>query len=145
MTVSKEWKFLVSFIRKTYNREVNEFFRDIDDEILDDINESRKAAKRACLILPKETMISALHKRFNFMYVCQRVQDRPEIYGMPVQEAQELFKFKPQVQLFFRQDPEAVPAGFRAIEGEISFRIMDKTSTNITEIYLKTGSSANMG
>ncbi|MFM2380568.1 MAG: hypothetical protein RLZZ143_3151 [Cyanobacteriota bacterium] len=30
MAVSSEWQFLKSFLRKTYNKEVNEYFRDLD-------------------------------------------------------------------------------------------------------------------
>ncbi|WP_013322683.1 hypothetical protein [Gloeothece verrucosa] len=139
MAVSKEWDFLKSFLHKTYNHEVNKFFNDIPDEVLEEIDEPRKAAKRACLILPKETMIRALHKRMNFYYICQRVQDRPDyVGGKPKQEMDDSYPYAPHVYLFFKQDKDASPEGFEPLEIECSFVLTDETSETITEANLKT-------
>lgn len=132
MPVSKEWDFQKTFLRRTYNREVNEFFRDIDDEVLEEINVPRKAAKRACLILPNDTLTIAIHKQLTFRFVCQRAHDAVSIMGVPKDMYDMEFRYKPHVQLFFRQDLDAVPDGFRPIEGEISFRLIGETSNSIT-------------
>ena len=65
MPVSKNWSNLRSFLRKSYNKEVNEWFRDEPDPVPDN-STSRKNAKRACLILPKETQNTALLKALTF-------------------------------------------------------------------------------
>lgn len=137
MPVSKESAFLTSFSRKVYNPQVLEYFRDIDDDDLESIQVSRKATRRACLILPGESRLNAIQKQLNFWFLCQRVQDGPPVYGIPVQEYQQNVKFKPQIQLVFRQDLDAVPDGFRPMEGEISFRLINENSQTITKAKLE--------
>ncbi len=136
MPVSKNWANLKSFLRKTYNREVNEWFRD-EPENVPDNSTPRKQSKRACLILPKETQNTALIKTLTFRYVVQQVHLRPEVFGTPVEPYQEKVAFRPHVHLYFRQDASAVANGRRAMEGEISFRLIDETSETMTEAKAK--------
>lgn len=136
MPVSKNWANLKSFLRKTYNREVNEWFRD-EPEAVPDNSTPRKNAKRACLILPKETQNTALIKTLTFRYVVQQVHLRPEVFGTPVEPYQESVTFRPHVHLYFRQDASAVSNGRRAMEGEISFRLINETSETMTEAKAK--------
>lgn len=136
MAVSKNWSNLRSFLRKTYNREVNEWFRDVPDDVPDNAS-SRKQAKRACLILPKETQNMALMKMMVFRYECQRTHLRPDIVGVPYEPYQETVKFKPQIHLFFLQDAEATPLDKRPVEGQIAIRLVDESSATMTEAKAK--------
>ena len=137
MAVSRNWQNLKSFLRKAYNREVNEWFRDVPDDVPDN-SVPRKQAKRACLILPKESQNMALIKQLTFRYVVQQTHLRPDVFGFDMNYVNESFTFKPQVKMFFRQDADAIPSGKRAVEGEIGFRIVDETSTTMTELKAKT-------
>ncbi|WP_013323848.1 hypothetical protein [Gloeothece verrucosa] len=116
MVVSKNWVYQRKFLQLTYNKEVNEYFRDIDDEELDTLNQPRKIAKRACLILPSDTQNMALIKMNTFWYVVQRIQDKPAVMGMTKGEYDQQFKYRPEIHFYFRQDPEAVPDGYAAEE-----------------------------
>jgi hypothetical protein len=136
MGVSKEWKFDNSFLRKTHNREVHEYFKDLTEDDLEDLEEPRKVAYRACLILAKTSQLSAIQKQLTFRFIVQRCWEVPHVYGMPISQAYEEFAFKPQIQLYFRQDLDAVADDFEPMEGVISFRLMDETSETITESKL---------
>jgi hypothetical protein len=120
MAVSKNWENLQSFLRKTYNKEVNEWFKDEPDAVPDN-NTSRSQAKRACLLLPKETQNLAVLKMMTFRYVCQQVHLRPDVFGINFDNYNQDVSFRPQVRLYFRQDSVAVADGRRPVEGEITF------------------------
>lgn len=132
MAVSRNWANLRSFLRKTHNREVNEWFRDVDDPTPDN-STSRKQAKRACLVLPGESQNMALIKTLTFRYIVQQVHLKPDVYGIMAEPYQEQVVFRPQIHLFFKQDSQAVVSGRRAMEGQISFRLVNETSSTITE------------
>ena len=72
MGVSQNWKNLRSFLQRTHNRRVNEWFRDVDDPVPDN-SSSRRQAKRACLILPNESQNMALLKRNIFLYEVMQI------------------------------------------------------------------------
>ena len=132
MSISRNWKNLKSFLRKSYNKEVNEWFRDVEASIPDN-SSPRRQAKRACLILPKDSQNIAMMKMHVFRFNVQRVHTWSTSYGMPIEGYQEKVTFRPQVHLFFRQDISATPSGRRAVEGQISFRLMNETSATMTE------------
>lgn len=132
MAVSREWANQKSFLRKVYNREVNEWFRDVDDPLPDN-STSRKQAKRACLIRPKDSQNMSLIKMQTFRQLVQQTHLRPDVYGIPIEPYQEKVTFRPQIHLFFKQDSSAVTDGKRAIEGQISFRLVNETSATMTE------------
>lgn len=130
--VSREWSNQKSFLRQVYNREVNEWFRDIDDPLPDN-STPRKQAKKACLIQSKDSQNLSLIKMLTFRHLVQQAHLRTETYGIPVDTYQETVTFRPQVHLFFRQDSNAVVGDKRPVEGEISFRLITETSATMTE------------
>lgn len=136
MAISKNWSNLRSFLRKTYNKEVNEWFADVPEDAPDN-GTSRKQAKRACLILPKEGQNLALLKMQNFRYNVQQVHLRPDVFGIDFFNYQEQVSFKPQVHLYFKQDSAAVPAGKRAVTAQLSFRLVNESSSTMTEAKSK--------
>lgn len=136
MAVSKNWENLRSFLRKTYNKEVNEWFSDVPDDVPEN-GTSRKQAKRACLILPTESQNMAFLKMMTFRYQAQQVHLRPDVFGMNFDQVNESVAYRPQVKLFFRQDADAVPNGKRAVEGELTFRLINETSESMTKAKAK--------
>lgn len=136
MAVSKNWSNLRDFLRKSYNKEVNEWFADIPDDAPDNLS-SRKQSKRACLILPNESQNMANIKMMSFRYICQQVHLRPDVFGFNFDQINESVAYRPQVKLVFRQDAAAVPAGKRAVEGELTFRLVNETSESMTPAKAK--------
>ena len=136
MAVSSEWQFLKSFLRKTYNKEVNEYFRDVDPSEIPENIDARQSAKRSCLIMPNDSQNISLMKQINFYFNFHKAHLKPDVYGTPVDSFQEEVTFRPIVQLFFRQDDDAVPDDYQPIRAQISFRLMNETSQTITKTHL---------
>lgn len=113
MAVSDEWEFTRSFLRKTYNREVNEYFADIDPEYVGDNATGRTAAKRSCLILPNESQNRAMLKMLTFRYVIQQVHLRPAVFGLPVTTFQENVRYLPQIIIHYRERSDIARANNR--------------------------------
>mgnify|MGYP007005566050 FL=1 len=64
--------------------------------------------------------------------------DIGHIYGIPTERYQESVKFKPQVNLFFKQKKEDATPEFAPIESEFSFRfVAAKDSTSITKAQVE--------
>lgn len=135
MPVSRNWRNLRDFLRKSYNREVNEWFRDIEDPLPDN-STSRKNAKRACLILPTESQNMALLKALTFRFVVQRVHLRPDVFGQPVGNVESSRKYRPQIVLEFLEDEFDVEGGYQRVDGRISYRLMDEVSETISRTEL---------
>ena len=137
MVVTREWANQKSFLRKVHNREVNEWFRDIgENEILDN-STARKQAKKACLIQSKDSLNMTLIKMLTFRQLVEQSHLISNCYGIPIDSHQETFRFRPQVHLFFRQDNSAVGGGREPIKGQISFRLINETSSTMTEAKAK--------
>ena len=69
---------------------------------------------------------------FTFWVVCGRLHALiPEVYGLPVASFQEAYAFYPQVKLHFQQ--RYPPTGSAPLTGQISFRLMDLTSEQVTQ------------
>ncbi|ANV89229.1 hypothetical protein [Picosynechococcus sp. PCC 8807] len=113
MAVSDEWSFTRSFLRRTHNREVNEYFRDIDPDFIGDNTTGRNATKRACLILPNESQNRALLKILTFRYVVQQVHLKPAVFGLPVTTFQEQVRYLPQIIIHYRERADIARANNR--------------------------------
>lgn len=134
--ISRIWKAQRDFLKKTYNQDVNSYFRDIPDT--DDnlsINTPRKAAKSACLIRPKDSQNIALLKMMTFYHIVQKVHLSPQIWGLPTQIFLDTQKHKSQVILLFKEKQldayrnERIP-----ITAQVSFRVEE---TEFTESKVK--------
>jgi hypothetical protein len=135
MAISRNWQNLKSFLRKSYNKEVNEWFKDIVNDSPDN-STARKQAKRACLILPEESQSMALMKMLAFRFTVQQVHLRPDIYGVPIGTMDAQRKYRPQVFLEFLEDELDVEAGYARVDGRISFRMMSSSSETISKSTL---------
>lgn len=137
MTVSNDWRNQRSFLIRTFNPEVREWFRDVEDAVPDN-STSRGQALRACLILNNESQSRALIKMQTFYNVIQRSHLRPDVYGTPIGNFDAIRRYRPQIGLYFREDELDLEPGFAPVEGRISFRLMNETSETITRSELTT-------
>jgi hypothetical protein len=132
-----EWEHLQSTMFSAYNRFVREEFSDIEDD--DNISTPRSSLKVACLMQDSDTAAIAAVRMMFFYMTIRKAQDlqRP-VYGIPYTAIQETRKYKPQITLHFMEDLEDVDseAGYQPVYGEIAFRLMNESSTTITESEL---------
>lgn len=135
MAVSRNWKNLKSFLRKSYNREVNEWFKDITSELPDN-STGRNQAKRACLILPTDSQSLSLMKMLAFRFTVQKTHLRPHIYGTPIGTLDAQRKYRPQIVLEFLEDENDLEIGYSRVDGRISFRLMDETTSTVSKTEL---------
>jgi hypothetical protein len=81
------------------------------------------------LLKPVITELMALHQLIE-------QKDIGTIYGEPSIDFQVRRKFKPQIELFFKEDEDDVLSGYTPVEGRISFRIMGEETQTITNSKL---------
>lgn len=128
------WEHLQSVLMFTYNRVVRREFRDVGEENWDpDISTSRSSLRVACTIDESDSAIMVLIRMFLFYIVLRQASDlHPPLYTTPTELYQTVFKFHPQVTLYFREDLEDVEAGYKPIDAVISFRLMNETSQSLS-------------
>ena len=134
-----EWVFLRNWLRSgtaAYNQEVRDYFRDVPSTQSSG-SSPRAAALRACLIDSDDSGIVAMHKRMNFYFEVQQTHKKPEIFGMPTLTYQDHFKYKPQIKLFFGEDPRSNTDGYALVEGQISYRLMGISPETVTQSQVK--------
>lgn len=133
MAVSKQWNLIRSWLRKTYNKEVHEFFKDLPPEIELDNSSGRSTTKAVCLIGADDSQGIAEQKQRNFERLKERVglgaytpsHDYERLPGLS-------FRGIPQVQLWFLEKYHVAKTNGRAKnphEALVSFRINDDWST----------------
>jgi hypothetical protein len=128
-----EFEFLQDLMRKWQNKIVREEFSDLGGEDWEpNINISEGALRHACTHKDSDTaeMMQMRNDLFYIIYGKAKRLQAP-IYGIPVETYQESVKFKPQVELFFAQDDDAVPEDRTAIQAEINFRLVNETEKTI--------------
>lgn len=120
--------------RRTINQEVREWFSELGDENWDpDITTPRGSLRVACTHQENDTIHITLLRTLLFYMVCKKAADlQTPVYGIPVGTYQELRKFKPQILLYFLEDPADVDEDFAPVTGEISFRIMSETEESLS-------------
>lgn len=134
------WEHLQSVLMFTYNRLVRREFRDVGDENWDpDISTSRSSLRVACTIDENDSAIMVLIRMFFFYVVLRQASDlHPPLYTTPTDLYQSIFKFHPQVSLYFREDLEDVEEGYKPIDAVISFRLMNETSQSLSPANAQT-------
>ncbi|MGB3135401.1 MAG: hypothetical protein WBG38_14435 [Nodosilinea sp.] len=124
---------LQDILKKWFNREVREYFSDlnVDDNWDPDLTAPRASLARACQHKDADTMLETMLKAWFFEHIKSQTYRVP-YYGIPVSSFQEARKFQPQIKLYFREDLEDVEPGYTPVAGEITFRLMNHTSETIT-------------
>jgi hypothetical protein len=130
---------LQSCIRRWLNREVRDYFRDlnIDDTWDPDLTIPRQTLAAACMHQDDDSLMLTQMRCWFFEYIKGQAYRVP-FYGIPVSSFQEARRFRPQIKLVFREDLEDVEPGYTPVEGEITCRLMDHTSDSITPAIAQT-------
>jgi hypothetical protein len=125
---------------RSYNKIVTDQFADLDsDELSPEIRASRAELKQACLIESTDSSILINNRMTMFYMVMRQAADlQAPLYGVPVGQFHETRRFRPQVCLTFREDPEDVDGDYRPLYAQIKFRLMGETETSITKTELTT-------
>jgi len=118
------WKHLRDTVELIHNRRVRSFYKNQPDN---DISTEKRSLKLACLIQPKDTVILVILRMWLFEITAGHAQSlQAPIYGIPVSDFQGEVKFKPQVHLHFQERYPYIAERTRAVEGVISFRLMNE-------------------
>lgn len=136
-----EFEFLQSTFINVQNEIVRDEFRDLGEswEIDPDVNLGRGALAWASLIKDNDTATMVIMRLFLFYFILRKAKDlQPAIYGIPITSFKEQRKYKPQIKLYFLEDAEDVDAGYSPVDGEISFRLMNKDVNNMSMSELET-------
>lgn len=137
MAISRAWAFQRSVIRKVYNKEIYDWFKDIPADALPDNLTSRTAARSACVIGAQDSIQVVMLKIQLFERIKQSITMLPNVTGEVYSDIDETFEHRPKICLHFLQDLDSVPDGFRAVRGRISFTLVNETSDTITELKLQ--------
>lgn len=139
MPVTRPWDFQRSVVRQIYNKEIYNWFKDLDPEqlLLPDNPDGRTSALSACVIGAKDSIQVVLLKVLLFERLKQSITLLPKVTGETYDDIDQNYEHRPLITLSFLQDLAAVPDGFRAVRGYVSFRLINETSDTITEQKLR--------
>ena len=128
---------LQSTLRKYYNREVREWFDDVDVDDLD-INVPRQSLALSCKHQDADSFIITISRQLFF----ESLRGRYAIAQRGIGETQ--FKqtvrrnTHPKITLYFMEDLSDVADGYDPVDGQISIRMMDYDQSTITEAIART-------
>lgn len=126
-------------LRKTHNRQVREFFRDVGGENWKlDISTPRGSLRTACTIQDDDSMLVTLARYFFYHFTVRHGEEITEpVYGIPIGNFNEQRKYRPQIKLFFRENLAEVDPDYRPLRAEISLRLMNETPESLSKTELE--------
>lgn len=126
-----EWEHLQDTVKRWHNKAVAQWFK---NQAVDDISTPKAALRHACTMKDGDTSTITMMRLWLFEVTAGHAQSlQAPIYGVPVQELQRNVKYKPQVKLYFRENLGTdVTNRVSPATGEITFRLMNKSSSTIT-------------
>lgn len=128
-----EWEHLQDVLRQTQNRVVREAFADISEVSDDDITAPRSSLRWACLLKDDDSAVMTQLRLWMFYGILRKAKDfHPAMFATPVTTYQTMFRYKPQIKLYFAEDSIDLEPGFDPIDGEINFRLMHEDATTLT-------------
>lgn len=128
---------LQSTLRKYYNREVREWFDDVDLDDLD-INIARQSMALACRHQDEDSFIITISRQLFFESVRNRYAIAQQGVGETTFNQKVRRKTHPKLTLYFLEDLSDVANGYKPVDGEISVRLMDYDPSTITENIART-------
>jgi hypothetical protein len=133
-----EFEHLQSTMLRVHNQLVREEFRDITGDDLD-LAVPRSSLRWACFLKDNDTCDMMIQRFMLFYFSLRKARDLQQpYYSVPLDDVQAARKFKPQITLYFKEDENDVEEDFRPVWGEISFRLMNESSTTIQKQELIT-------
>lgn len=128
---------LQSTLRKYYNREVRDWFDDVDLDDLD-INVARQSMALACRHQDEDSFIITISRQLFFESIRNRYAIAQRGVGETSYSDGARRRTKPKITLYFIEDLKDVAEGYAPVDGQISVRLMDHTPGTITEAIART-------
>lgn len=129
MTVSKQWAMIRSWLRKTHNQDVIEFFKDLPPEQDPDNSSGRSTSKAVCLIGAQDSQNIALIKIKNFEYLKSKSGMLPQQSYPYASLPDPAVQGKPQIQLWFYEKYSSAKSHNRQqVRTFLSFRANENLS-----------------
>ena len=128
---------LQSTLRKYYNREVREWFDDVDIDDLD-INVARQSLALACKHLDEDSFLQTLSRQIFFESIRNRYAIAQRGIGETTFKQTVRRATHPKITLYFLEDLSDVADGYAPVDGQISVRLMDYDQGSITEAIART-------
>lgn len=128
-------------IRRYLNKRIREDFKDLfgDSDIWEpEVNTTRGSMLRALLHEDSDPIhvTTARMMLYYFTYGAAKAL-QPDIYGSTIVSVDRTRRYKPKITLYFNNKGYNPNQKHSLVEGEISFRLMNESSTTITETQLK--------
>jgi hypothetical protein len=123
---------------KIANKIIREYFKDVVNLESDlDLTAPRQALLKACLHKEDDSLLLTVGRNQLFAQYTSFTRDsHPIVTGDLLNELSEEVVYKPKITLFFKEDDDDVDPDYRPVPMEISWRLIDKTSTTITKAEL---------
>lgn len=126
--------------KKIANKIVREYFKDVVALESDlDLTAPRQALLKACLHKEDDSLLLTIGRNQLFAQYTTYLRDQhPIVAGTLLDEIDANIAYKPKITLYFREDADDVEAGYRPLDMEVSWRLVNETSTNVTKTELTT-------
>lgn len=126
--------------KKIANKIVREYFKDISANDADlDLTASRQALLKACLHKEDDSLMLTIGRNQLFNQYTTFARDQfPIVAGSLLDEIDANVTYKPKITLFFQEDADDVEVDYRPVRMEISWRLINETSSTITKTELTT-------
>jgi len=124
--------------KKIANKIIREYFKDVINLEADlDLTAPRQALLKACLHKEDDSLMLTVARNQLFEQYTSYARDRQPIpTGDLLNELSESVVYRPKITLFFKEDDDDIDPDYQAVRMEISWRLMDKTSTTISKTEL---------
>lgn len=133
-----EIEHLQMLVRRYLNKQVKEDFKDLGDDWEPEVSSLRGAMRYALTHKDNDPLQATLLRMFLYYFTYDKAQRlQAPIFGIPNTDFDRVNLYKPQIHLFFQQDISDVGDGETTVRGEVSFRLMQESSTTITESEVK--------
>ena len=125
--------------KRIWNKLIREYFRDITNFESDlDLTTPRQALLKACLHKEDDSLMLTMGRMQLFLHGTTYTRDQfPIVAGSLLSEIDSTITYRPKITLFFAEDAEDAEAGYKPVEMEVSFRLINETSATITEAELR--------
>ena len=132
---------LQTVVRRYCNRQIRADFRDLVGESGSwepEIGTTRGAMLKGLLHEDSDPItVTAVRMMLYYFTYGKASALQAALYGIPVQDFQEQFRYHPQVKLFFMESSADTDDNYLPLRSEITFRLMDETPESITEAKAK--------
>lgn len=133
---------LQAVIRRYLNEQIKKDFADLNDAAGNwepGIGTSRSSMRKALTHEDTDSLIvTGIRMMLYYFTYGKARQMQPGVYGSIVEQFDKSRRYRPQITLGFQQKVSQIVGTYQPEESEISFRLMDETSTTITQAKITT-------